>query len=174
MASGTRADAQKTLNKSEYKLFTKSLPEQASKLTAQKIKAALKSVQKLLKKNQSVKLTLNGKKAALFGSKIKFLKAAQKRFSKNLDWLEQGAGFVAETKGSSKKSSVKSKIERHESPQQHFKNSEQAKIYDKDHKADRQKNSPGRLMSKRIAGYMKARTRKGQVARDRVSSAKEE
>jgi hypothetical protein len=49
---------------------------------------------------------------------------------------------------------------------------DQAQKYDENINLERQKNSPGRHMSKRIAGYMKARTRKGQVERDRVTGSK--
>jgi hypothetical protein len=66
----------------------------------------------------------------------------------------------------------KMKVELHDGSALQFHNTEQARIYDDALKSIRPQNVAGRAMSKRIAGYIKARTRKGQVARDRISGSK--
>lgn len=71
-----------------------------------------------------------------------------------------------------KKAAPKMKVEIHDGSVLEFDNTEQARIYDNALKSIRPQNVAGRAMSKRIAGYMKARTRKGQVARDRISGSK--
>ena len=67
---------------------------------------------------------------------------------------------------------AKMHVPRKEPARENFRHNGKAKLYASQNEEQQKKNNAGRLMSKRIAGYMKARTRKDQVERDRLSGSK--
>lgn len=76
---------------------------------------------------------------------------------------------------SSKKSLTaqpKMKVKLQDTCQEEFARSTKGKVYDESLTIERKKTNAGRSMSKRIAGFMSARTRKDQVARDRITGSK--
>ncbi|HWU42757.1 MAG TPA: hypothetical protein VN132_04935, partial [Bdellovibrio sp.] len=117
---------------------------------------------------------LSPQRAARVAFRLKSLSQARRRFITKLDQMDQPRARPLKKRKHSLTAQPKMKVNLQGSAREKFHNSEQQKIYTKHSKERQLTSSPGRAMSKRIAGYMKARTRKGQVARDRVTSAKAE
>lgn len=172
MNNNRHTQARRNLTQDEFKLFARSFPSELSKLSRRRLNQAILKAERILKKYLSAKKRATKDRAQLLDIRLKNLSEARERFSKKLERLND---FKASPQEKTKKSLTeqpKRRVDLHSSAQDEFKNNDKRKNYSKQSLDARHNASPGRAMSKRIAGYMKARTRKGQVAQDRLTSAK--
>ncbi len=174
MASAQHAHAKKNLTKDEFLLFSQSFPKEAHKLSRRRLNLAVLKAERLMRKYGSSKNRQDPKRAKIIEFRMKTLAQVRKRFSKTLDRIDHVRKARIKKAKKSLTAQRKMKVELKDDARNGFIYREQKKMYANDTKLPRQHASAGRNMSKRIAGYMKARTRKGQVARDRITSAKEE
>jgi hypothetical protein len=166
----------KNLTKQEYQLFSSSQPEKLKKLSLNKLTAAVGKTKKLIDKYRKAKLTASEARSQVINFRIKNLSGIRKRLNEMLvaaDKTKLGRALKSTKKHPKRMTSQpKRKIDLHQTNKQSFASTEKAKMYDKSIVVERKKNSPGEAMSKRIAGFMKTRTRRGQVERDRATTSK--
>lgn len=173
-----KRQAKKNLTKVEYKLFQESLEEGASKISRRSLNSALLKTEMLVRKYRRFhksQTPASLRKAKTLEIRLKILAQAQKRFSKKLEYLDHkdSKAFVR-NKGSALTAQPKMHVELKDSPRNKFLYQEKKKIYADHTKEQRRKDMQNAVNSKRVAGFVSARSRKGQVARDRITSAKEE
>jgi hypothetical protein len=166
----------KNLTKQEYQLFSSSQPEKLSKLSWNKLSAAVGKAKNLIDKYRKAKLTASEARSQIINFRIKNLSGIRKRLNETLASAEKTklGRALKSTKKHPKRMTAQSKrkIDLHQPNKLGFASTEKAKIYDESIIMERKKNSPGEAMSKRIAGFMKTRTRRGQVERDRATTSK--
>lgn len=172
MASA-HTQAKKNLTKAEFKLFSGSFPAETKASTRRHLNSAIFQLEKLLRKYRTARSSVNEKDMRLVEFRLKSLAQAKQRYQKKLDRMDQANEQLLHPKKKSLTAQPKMKVELKDSPRNHFLNQDKGKIYDDQNRALREKHVFENANMKRIAGYSKARSRKAQVARDRITSAKE-
>ncbi|QDK36694.1 hypothetical protein [Bdellovibrio sp. NC01] len=172
MASA-HTQAKKNLTKAEFKLFSGSFPTEIKASTRRHLNSAIFQLEKLLRKYRTARSTAGERDMRLVEFRLKSLAQAQQRYQKKLDRMDQDTKKLLYPRKKSLTVQPKMKVELKDSPRDHFLYQDKQKIYDNSNKALREKHAFENANMKRVAGYSKARSRKAQVARDRVTSAKE-
>ncbi len=166
----------KNLTKQEYQLFSSSQPEKLKKLSLNKLTDAVGKTKNLIDKYRKAKLTASEARSQVINFRIKNLSGIRKRLNEMLAAAEKAklGKALKSTKKHPKRmtAQLKRKIDLHQPNKLSFASTEKAKMFDKSLIMERKKNSPGEAMSKRIAGFLKTRTRRGQVERDRATTSK--
>lgn len=177
-STGKHIQAKKNLTKVEFKLFSGSFPKELSKISRRSLNSAVLRTEKLVRKYRMARGHSDEKKAKLLEFRLNNLAKAHARYAKRLDRLDRGSGKVGlKVEAKHKKALTaqrKMRVDLNDSPRNGFLMREKKKIYADQIKEQRNRTAQGTVNSKRVAGFMSARTRKGQVARDRITSAKDE
>ena len=175
----THVKQRNSLTKSEFKLFNDSLPRTAKTLTRARVNSALKRTQDLIRKYQKMSRAkgTSDKKIAVLEYRLKTLHTIRTRYAHSLDRLDKREMAKMRPAKVKQKRALTEQPKMHvnlqDSPRNSYMYKGKPKQYDQDTKVYRQLASPARETSKRIGGYIKARDRKGQVARDKVTGSKE-
>lgn len=168
------AQVRKNLTKAEFKLFNQSSPKELKNISRRSLNSAMMQTEKLLRKYRTSKSPKNEEKARLVEFRLKSLTKVRARLSKKMQSMDKVKAKPAVKAKHSLTAQRKMRVDLKDSPRNNFIYKDQKKMYSKHTKEETPDLAAGRRMSKRIAGFEKARTRKGQVARDRVTSAKEQ
>ncbi|MDG0816881.1 hypothetical protein [Bdellovibrio svalbardensis] len=171
---GKHVQAKKKLTKVEFKLFSGSFPKEMSKISRRSLNSAKIKTEKLLQKYRLSRGKSSETKNKILEFRMKSLAKAHERYAKRLDRIDHLNAKPVVKQKKSMTAQPKMKLELKDSPRNSFLNGEKKKMYSKQLKEKRKKEIQGAVNSKRVAGYISARTRKGQVARDRVTSSKGE
>ncbi|HEX7675354.1 MAG TPA: hypothetical protein VF412_14360 [Bdellovibrio sp.] len=168
------AQVRKNLTKAEFKLFNQSSPKELKNISRRSLNSAMLQTEKLLRKYRTSKNAKSEEKARLLEFRLKSLTKVRARFAKKMQSMDKVKAKPAIKAKRSLTPQPKMKVELKDTPRNNFIYKDQKKQYSKHAKEETLDLAAGRRMSKRIAGFEKARSRKGQVARDRVTSAKEQ
>ncbi len=173
-STSRHTQAKKNLTKVEFKLFSGSFPKEMSKISRRSLNSRVLNTEKLVRKYRISRGKATAKRAKIVEFRMKNLAQAHERYAKKLDRLDhKGAKPVIKAR-KTMTAQQKMRLELNDSPRNNFLYKEKQKIYSKGLKEKRKRETQGAVNSKRVAGYISARTRKGQVARDRITSAKDE
>jgi phage shock protein A len=171
------ASEKKNLSKVEFKLYSQSLPSELRKIPAEKIRKAraktLSLVKKYRKSASAAKTVEDKKLARKVGIRLRSMEKTLDRYSKHLSKARKAKRKVMARPKKALTEQRKMRLNRKDDPALEFKMKAKRTRYERDTIDPRHSASAARQVSRRIAGFVKARGRKNQVARDVRSSSEE-
>ncbi|MBO9665979.1 MAG: hypothetical protein J7501_04135 [Bdellovibrio sp.] len=171
------ASEKKNLSKIEYKLYSQSLPSELRKIPKEKVRKAraktLALVKKYRKSASSAKTSEDKRLARRVGVRLRSLEKTLDRYSKHLSKERKAKRKVMARPKKALTEQRKMRLNRKDEPRVDFNMKEKKKMYAKSTIDPRHSASAARQVSRRIAGYVKARGRKNQVMKDIRSSSEE-
>ncbi|MEK2688902.1 hypothetical protein [Bdellovibrio sp. GT3] len=172
--SATQKAAKKRLTKAEFKLFTQGQSSDLKKVPHDRLKKARARTVDLIKRHRkTVRAKADDKtvvREATF--RLRSMERTLDRFDRVLN-KERIAKRKAKALRGKKSMTAQPKmnLKRNDEPREDFMLKTKRKMYAKETTEPRGNLSATRTVGKRIAGYSSARSRKGQVARDRRNSS---
>lgn len=166
--------AQKRLTKAEFKLFSQSHSD-LKKIPRERIRKARAKAVEAVKKHRKNARSKSEDKAALreVNFRLRSMEKTLDRFDRvlNKERIEKRKAKAARGKKSLTEQ-PKMHLKVGDEPRESFLRKTKQKIYAKNrNEAEERLNNAPQSLGKRVAGYSSARSRKGQVARDRRNSS---
>ncbi|WP_413292721.1 hypothetical protein ACLSU7_14980 [Bdellovibrio sp. HCB185ZH] len=168
--------AQKRLTKAEFKLYTQSSSDLKTIPRERIRKARARTVELVKRHRKNARAKMDDKVASReVNFRLRSMEKVLERFDRvlNKERIEKRKAKAVRGKKSLTEQ-PKMHLKRAEEPRESFLRRTKQKMYNKQSMQldDRFDNAP-QMVGKRIAGYSSARSRKGQVARDRRNSGEE-
>lgn len=171
-ASTRQSSTQKKLTKSEFKLFSQSLPKELKNLSEKRIGSALHKSEELVAKYRLASKKASPERRKLMEFRLLNMQKARDRYYKKANGRIRAKPSLRAKR--SLTDQPKMKVPLLDGPRDFFMRQEKDKMYDRMTKTARNRNSPIRDVSNRIAGKTKSQNKKGQVARDRRKAEREQ
>ncbi|MFS4458356.1 hypothetical protein [Bdellovibrio sp. HCB2-146] len=170
--TSSREMTKKKMTKPEYDLFLGSFPDQSGKMSEEKINMALHKVEALVMKyRRSAKKNAGGKREKLIEFRLRTLERVRDRYYKKVHGKSRPKPSVKESR--SLTAQPKMLVPLKDNPRDQFLRQARKKIYESEGLGLRKANAFRATAATRIAGTVKSRDRKAQVARDRKKAARE-
>ncbi len=174
--SASHKAAQKRLTKAEFKLYSQSSSD-LKKIPRERIRKARARTVELVKRHRKNARAKADDKAASreVNFRLRSMEKVLDRFDRvlNKERIEKRKAKAARGKKSLTEQ-PKMHLKRADEPRESFLRKTKQKMYGKrSHQADAHFDNAPQSVGKRIAGYTSARSRKGQVARDRRNAVEE-
>ncbi|WP_413575839.1 hypothetical protein ACLVWU_15810 [Bdellovibrio sp. HCB290] len=173
MSASAKA-AQKRLTKAEFKLFSQGQATDLKKVPRERVKKARARTVELIKRHRkSVRAKSDDRAAAReMNFRLRSMEKTLDRFDRvlNKERLEKRKARAARPRKSLTEQ-PKMHLNRNDEPREDFLLKKKRTMYAKRTSIPRGNLSATKTVGKRIAGYTSARSRKGQVARDRRNSS---
>lgn len=163
--SARQSSTQKKLTKSEFKLFSESLPKELKNLSEERIGSALTKSEELVAKYRLASKKASPERRKLIEFRLANMQKARDRYYKKANGRIRAKPSTRERHSLTEQ--PKMRVPLLDGPRDFFMRQEKEKMYDHNTKTARNRNSPIRDVSNRIAGKTKSQNKKGQVARDR-------
>jgi hypothetical protein len=148
--------------KSEFTLFSNSLPKEIRELSEKRLHTALVKTEKLIQKYRVALMHANQDRMRLINFRLKNLEKALDRYARKLD--SHGRTMKTIKKSRSMTAQPKMHLNRKDSPRDGFILRDKNKMYAKHLKEQRVKKNASQAISKRVMAHSSSRTRKHQAA----------
>ncbi|WP_413585292.1 hypothetical protein [Bdellovibrio sp. HCB274] len=172
--SASQKAAQKRLTKAEFKLFSQGQASDLKKIPRERVKKARARTVELIKRHRKSARTKSDDLAA--SREVNFrLRSMEKTLDRFDRVLNKERIEKRKAKAARGKKSMTEQPKRHlnlkDEPREAFRLKKQGAMYEQSTTIPRENRNATKTVGKRIAGYSSARSRKGQVARDRRNSS---